>query len=127
MSTQHAKNWQIQEDWRGKTEKKQTVVKKQVVVPKRWVTRGEKFIYSLCACILIATLTYLVHFSSTLDQLNRDIQTLNTDISNQQTMNQNLSYEVKELSQPERIIANAKEHGLELKNSKVKQADEISE
>ncbi|SER03764.1 cell division protein FtsL [Gracilibacillus ureilyticus] len=127
MSTQHARKWQVQEDWHGKTEEKQKVVKKQVVVHKRWVTRGEKFIYSMFSCILIATFTYLVYFSSTLDQLNRNIQSLDADISNQQTLNQNLSYQVKELSQPERIIANAKEHGLELKNSQVKQANEITE
>ncbi|KAB8138646.1 cell division protein FtsL [Gracilibacillus oryzae] len=127
MSTQHAKNWQMQEDLQGKAQENQKVVKKQVVVHKRWVTRGEKFIYTVCAGILIATLTYMVHFSSTLDQLNRDIQKINTDISSQETMNKNLSYKVKELSQPERIIANAKEHGLELKNSQVKQADEVAE
>ena len=121
MSTQHARNFQNHETWKEHQQTKQpNIVRKRVAVQKRWITRGEKFLYSLFAFGLLLGLAYI-------DQLNRNIQTMNTEISQQTSLNQNLSYEVKELSQPDRIIANAKKHGLEIQNAKVKQASEVAE
>ncbi|PWU68959.1 cell division protein FtsL [Gracilibacillus dipsosauri] len=128
MSTQHARNFQNHETWKEHQQTKQpNIVRKRVAVQKRWITRGEKFLYSLFAFGLLLGLAYMVYFSSHIDQLNRNIQTMNTEISQQTSLNQNLSYEVKELSQPDRIIANAKKHGLEIQNAKVKQASEVAE
>ncbi|UOQ47965.1 cell division protein FtsL [Gracilibacillus caseinilyticus] len=126
MSSQHARVFHSQEQVQHPVQQP-NVVRKKVKVQKRWVTRGEKFMYILFAAITLSFSTYIVTYSSSLDQLNRNIDTLNTQIEEQSVHNANLTYKVKELSQPERIIANAKEHGLKVQNTQVKQASEVTD
>ncbi|TCT26876.1 cell division protein FtsL [Melghiribacillus thermohalophilus] len=100
--------------------------KKQVVVHKRrWVTRGEKFLYTLFITGALGLSIYITSFSSSLDSINRNIQTIENEISNQQIENRVLEAKVNELKQPSRILAIAKENGLTIKNSNVKQASPV--
>ncbi len=103
--------------------------KKQVKVKvhkQKWISTGEKFLYSITTAAVIATSVFLVHFSASTDGLNRDIQHLEEKIDAQQSQNENLAYQVKELSNPDRILKIAKENGLSIKNSVVKQAGKVT-
>jgi|SRR5699024_481235 len=93
---------------------------------KSWITTGEKILYSVLGVLLIAFSYYMVTFSSTTDSLNREIQALENDIELKQIQNENLTFEIKELSRPERIKAIAEKHGLEIQNTKVKSAHFLS-
>lgn len=93
---------------------------------KNWVSTGEKFLYTLVSGLAIAASVFIVSYSSTLDSLNRDIQKMEGNISDQKVVNENLQFKIKELSDPERILKIAKKNGLEIHQSKVKQADTVS-
>lgn len=93
---------------------------------KRWISTGEKFLYSVATTAVVAASVFLVQFSSTTDSLNRDIRSLEQDITQQQSQNENLAYQVKELSNPDRILKIAKQNGLNIQNAKVKQAGTVS-
>ncbi|MYL33042.1 cell division protein FtsL [Pontibacillus yanchengensis] len=93
---------------------------------KRWVSTGEKFLYSLVSAAALAASVFVVSHASTTDQLNRDLQQLENKIDKQQVENENLKYEIKELSNPERILEIAKQNGLKVRQSKVKQANTVN-
>lgn len=122
MSAERAKMVQQQQQIR---ENHQTQTQVQVH-KKRWISTGEKVLYSLVSGLAILASVFVVSYSSTLDSVNRDTQKLETQIKEQKLQNQNLQYKVKELSNPERILQIAKENGLKIHQSKVKQADSVS-
>lgn len=130
MSSHHAKSWES--SWQRNSEiggiqperKRRVKVK---VHKKRWITTGEKFVYVLFSAIVLSILFYTVSFSYSVDSLNRQVQGLEQDVSAQAETNANLEYEVKELSNPNRILDIARSHGLEIQNTKLKQATKISE
>ncbi|WP_208589335.1 cell division protein FtsL [Gracilibacillus suaedae] len=126
MSSQHARAYYTHDQVREQVQQP-NVVRKKVKVQKRWVTRGEKMMYSFFAVIFLSISAYLVSYSSSLDQLNREVESLNTQIQQQTVHNENLAFKQKELSQPERIIENAKKHGLEVQNTQVKRATDLVE
>lgn len=97
--------------------------KTTVIVHRRnWITKGEKILYTVIGLFFLLVATYLVYYSSTLDSLNRDVQKLEQSVQMQQAENQNLIFEIKELSTPERITQIAKDHGLKIQDGEVKQA-----
>ncbi|WP_018932774.1 MULTISPECIES: cell division protein FtsL [Gracilibacillus] len=126
MSSQHARAYYTHDQVREQVQQP-NVVRKKVKVQKRWVTRGEKMMYAIFAVIFLSISAYLVSYSSSLDQLNREVESLNTQIQQQTVHNKNLAFKQKELSQPERIIENAKKHGLEVQNTQVKRATDLVE
>lgn len=87
-----------------------------------WITKGEKLLYSIVGICLVSAGIYVVSYSSSTDTLNRDLQQLENKVQTQQVTNEGLSFEVRELSRPERIIKIAKENGLKIQDAKVKQA-----
>ncbi|TRM12304.1 cell division protein FtsL [Lentibacillus cibarius] len=101
-----------------KEEQTSTVTVKQ----KRWITKGEKVLYSAIGFLLIAACIYVVSFASATDTLNRKVESLEQSIQQQKVTNEALLYEKKQLSRPERITRIAKENGLKIQESKVKQA-----
>ncbi|WP_026570458.1 MULTISPECIES: cell division protein FtsL [Sediminibacillus] len=128
MSTSPLKNWQGSWQETGRQtlpdQKKQVKVKVQ---KKKWITTGEKFIYTICSAVLVGALYFSVSLSNSTDALNRDVQQLEQQVKSQQEQNQNLEYKAKELSNPDRILEIAKKNGLKIQNSEVKQATQISE
>ncbi|WP_343753553.1 cell division protein FtsL [Lentibacillus halophilus] len=92
------------------------------VQKKRWITKGEKLIYSVIGFLLIATCIYVVSFASSTDTLNRKVQSLEETVEQQQVTNEGLLYQKKQLSRPERIARIAKENGLKIQDAHVKQA-----
>ncbi|MFB1051926.1 cell division protein FtsL [Paraliobacillus sp. JSM ZJ581] len=128
MSASGAREWQQSvSDYanvdRQVTQRKQT----KVYVNHRWVTPGEKFLYVVFGLFVTIACAYTIHFSSSLDTMNRDMQQLEGQITKQQTKNENLTYQVKELSNPDRILSIAKENGLKIQNTEVKQTAELIE
>ncbi|MGP4072557.1 cell division protein FtsL [Piscibacillus sp. B03] len=100
--------------------------KKQRFVKKAWFTKGEKFLYTTGLVIIAISMIFVVQYSSSLDTVNRDIQRVNSNIEQVKTDNNALQAEVKELSKPSRILAEAEKHGLSIKNSNVKQASQTN-
>lgn len=120
MRSNHARSWQ-QSPVRETTPKQ-----KQVVIKVRrtgLVTRGEKFLYAFFCLIFIIACFYIVSYSSAMDSLNREIQTLEQNVEQQTVSNKNLMIEIKELSKPERITKIAKENGLKVQEAEVKKAN----
>lgn len=105
--------------------KRQKQVKVKVHKKKQWISTGEKFLYSIGTTAVLATSLFFVQFSSSTDTLNRDIRSLEQDISKQESVNENLAYQVKELSNPDRILEIAKQNGLNIQNAEVKQAGTV--
>ncbi|GAB3067985.1 hypothetical protein GCM10027286_34630 [Virgibacillus ainsalahensis] len=119
MIANHARSWQQE----GPQQTPQREQKVNVKVHKQgWITRGEKVLYSLVGACLIAGGVFIVSYSSSTDTLNRELQSLEQTVQNQQITNEGLLFEVKELSRPERITSIAKENGLKVQDAEVKQA-----
>lgn len=126
MSTNTVRKWQ--EEY-GNPQVQQSP-KRQVKIKihkKRWVTTGEKFLYSVFSGVMVTSLFFVVSFSSSTDTLNREVQALQQKVQQQQNLNQNLEYKVKELSNPDRILEIAKENGLKIQNTQVKQANPLNQ
>lgn len=84
------------------------------------VTIGEWVTVILCAVILAGLAYFVISNQSALYEMNKNIATVEADIENQQTRNEDLSMQVSELSTYERVWAKAKEQGLELREDNVK-------
>ncbi|WP_339215432.1 cell division protein FtsL [Ornithinibacillus sp. FSL M8-0202] len=122
MAANHARSWE-----QSYTSYQPQVEKKVVIRKKSWITKGEKMLYSfVAACLLIAG-GFVVSYSSSMDTLNRDIQNLEQTIANQQVVNENLLFEIKDLSRPERITQFAKEHGFTIQAAEIKQANAFNQ
>src|SRR5699024_3629800 len=93
---------------------------------RRWITKGEKILYSAVGGLLSIAALFIVSYSSSTDTLNRDLQNLKKSVHSQEMKNEALLYEVKELSRPERITKIAKENGLKIQDAKVKQANSLN-
>ncbi|MEC5422790.1 cell division protein FtsL [Virgibacillus sp. C22-A2] len=118
MSANHARNWQQTRPQHSPNKEQKVTVKVQ---KQGWVTKGEKAIYSLIgACLIIAGI-FIVSFSSSTDTLNRELQQLEQTVQTQQLQNEALTFEMKELSLPERITKIAKDNGLKIQDAEVKQ------
>lgn len=91
------------------------------------ITKGERYIYIFFSIILVLVSTYIVFYSSQTDTMNRELQSYEETVSNQQFTNEGLTFEVKELSQPERITKIAKDKGLKIQDAQVKKANIVQE
>lgn len=118
MNTSHARSWQQAHT----TE--QTTNEKQIVKVRKtgWVTKGEKVLYTIVGVCLIIGCVLMVSYSSSTDTLNREIESLEKDVQNQQVKNEGLLFEMKELSNPDRITRIARENGFQIQDAEVKQA-----
>lgn len=114
MNALHARSWQTSA---APEEKSLVKVKKT-----GWITKGEKLLYSFVALCLIAGCIFMVSYASATDSLNRDLETVETKVQEQEVENEGLQFEKKELERPERIIKIARENGFEIQDAEVKQA-----
>ncbi len=120
MNTNQARNWQqYTQPTPSDKQQKKIVVK---VRNKSWLTKGEKVIYGFLSILILLGGIYIVNFSSTTDQLNRNVQSMEEKVQQQKVENEGLIFEVRELSKPERITKIAKENGLKIQETKVKRA-----
>lgn len=121
MNTSRARHWR-QSYAPVETQSTQQPQVKVKVKKRRWLTKGEKIIYSMLSICLIVACYFIISYASSIDTLNRDIQTLEETINDQRVQNENLQFEIKELSKPERILEIAEKHGLKIHDTKVKRA-----
>ncbi|WP_010096790.1 cell division protein FtsL [Ornithinibacillus scapharcae] len=122
MAANHARSWE-----QSYTSYQPQVEKKVIIRKKSWISKGEKVLYSFVAMVLLLAGVYVVSYSSSMDSLNRDIQSLERKITTQQVVNEGLMFEIKELSRPERITQYAKENGLTIQAAEVKQANAFNQ
>lgn len=120
MNANQARSWQTAPNPNQSPKKVPVKVKKQ-----GWVTKGEKVIYSLVAAAIIIAGIFMVSLSSSTDEINRGLQQLESTVQQQKISNEGLTFEIKELSRPERIISIAESHGLKIQNADVKQAQVV--
>src|SRR5699024_9930242 len=124
MNESHARKWGY--SYQPDT---QDVGKKQVKVIHKTsrVTKGEKVLYAAACFILLVMGIYMVSFAYSTDSLNRDVQSLENKVQQKKVSNEELSYEMKELSRPERITSIAKKHGLKIQDAEVKHASALKD
>jgi len=121
MSANHARKWQ-------ETFETATQPAKQVKVKvhrQGWITKGEKVLYSLAAACVFGAGLFTVNHASATDSINRQLQNAEKQVKQQKSANNDLTYEIKELSRPERITKIAKQNGLKIQDAEVKQVDPV--
>ena len=123
MAAPKTKTWQQSAPSFKPNEQKKVKVQ---VRKSSWITKGEKLLYSIAGVFLVSAGIYVVSYSSSTDSLNRELQQLESEVQSQQVTNEGLSFEVNELSRPERITKIAKENGLKVQDAKIKQASLFS-
>lgn len=123
MSVEYARNFQQLNPKQLPNKDPKTKVK---VKRTGWITKGEKVLYTFICMCFIAFGIFIVSYSSSTDALNREVQTLEKQVNDQRVINEGLTFEKKSLSRPERILEIAKERGLKVQGTEVKQAQVLS-
>lgn len=123
MSVEYARNFQQLNPKQLPKQEPKTKVK---IKRTGWITKGEKVLYTFMCMCLLAFGVFIVSYSSSTDSLNREVQTLEKQVNDQLVINEGLNFEKKSLSRPERILEIAKEKGLKVQGTEVKQAKDLS-
>ncbi|WP_440895193.1 cell division protein FtsL [Amphibacillus sp. Q70] len=128
MSLNEARNYQSTMPQRSRhAEQEQQQPKKLVKVKSTGITPGEKILGGIFGVAVSIALVFMISYNANIDSLNRDLQRLEREVSEQQMINENLNHQVMDYSNPERILKIAKENGLDIQNTQVKQASQIAE
>lgn len=127
MSLNEARNYQTTYPQRTRRTEEQERPKRIVKVKSRKITLGERILACLFGLGVSLALVFIVSYNSNIDSLNRDLQKLEQEIAEQQMINEDLNHQVMEYSNPERILKIAKENGLNIQNTQVKQASQFVE
>ncbi|HHU19164.1 MAG TPA: cell division protein FtsL [Bacilli bacterium] len=122
MNVSEARHYQTSIPQRTRRVEQQPQLKKVIKVNSRKITLGEKILACIFGACMSLALIFMVSYNANIDSLNRDVQRLEREIAEQQTINENLSHQAMEYSNPERILMIAKENGLNIQNTQVKQA-----
>lgn len=128
MSASTARKWnRVQSTGEIKQEQVNQKKAPNKKIISREITKAEKYLYIMFSIVLIIASAYVVSFSSKTDTMNRELQTFEEKINNQKLVNEGLTFEVKELSQPERITKIAKDRGLKIQDAEVKKVNAIND
>lgn len=87
---------------------------------RKWFSPGEKFLFIAFASLLALFSSFLLQRESSLNDLNREIQSIGVQIEQTSKKNTELSIQVKEQSTYERVWEKARELGLNLNEKNVK-------
>lgn len=82
--------------------------------------KGEKFMYGLLICLILAIPMFNVYTSSLLSETNNELEKLKNNIEKQELTNQSLSMQIDELASLENIEKIAEEYGLSYINDNIK-------
>ena len=82
--------------------------------------KGEKFMYGLLICLILAIPMFNVYTSSLLSETNNEVEKIKDNIESQELVNQSLSMQVDELASLENIQKIAEEYGLSYVNGNIK-------
>ncbi|SDM04091.1 cell division protein FtsL [Bacillus sp. OK048] len=98
-----------------------TVQERSIVkTRKHWLTPGEKVIGLVFTGLVCFGAVHLISNQAGIYQVNKDIQEVQTSISELKKENNDLHVQVSELSKYERILEKAKQMGLVLNENNVK-------
>lgn len=115
-----ARKYQIDQREYIQEQVSQPITKKAPKVKKAWLSPGEKVlgvVFSIVVCM--GGITIISNYAS-IYSLNKDYQDTNKLIVEQTKVNSELSMQVSELSEYDRIWAKAKELGLNLNENNMK-------
>ena len=96
------------------------VYKKQTETKKRRITKGEKYIYCLIAGIIFFCSFKIVSNQAAIYQVNKEIQVISSEVTEQTRMTEDLTASVNELLEYDRVLSTAKKQGLEMNKDNVK-------
>ena len=82
--------------------------------------KGEKFMYGILICLLLAIPMFNVYTSSLLSETNNEVEKLRNNIESQELVNQSLAMQVDELASLENIQKVAEAYGLSYINGNIK-------
>lgn len=108
---------QIQQPIAPQRKKQSHSVQREV---KKGITKGEKVIYSLFLAVIVFGLYLIISNFASIYLTNYEIQRNETSIEQQLRVNEGLGLQVKELSDPVRILAEAEKMGMVLNEENVK-------
>ncbi|EMR07605.1 Cell division protein FtsL [Bhargavaea cecembensis DSE10] len=87
---------------------------------KKWFTKGEKTLFVAFVAAVAMFAVILLQAQSSLNEVNKEIQLIQSDITETAKQNHDLSIQVSEKSTYERIWGKARELGLSLNEKNVK-------
>lgn len=93
---------------------------KKVRKQKRWLSPGEKILGIAFGAVVCFGSVHIISNQSSIYELNKEIQDTQAMIQEQQKSNSDLTIQVSELSQYDRIKDKARALGLELNDQNVK-------
>lgn len=93
---------------------------KKVRRQKRWLSPGEKILGIAFGAVVCFGSVHIISNQSSIYELNKEIQDTQAMIQEQQKSNSDLTIQVSELSQYDRIKDKARALGLELNDQNVK-------
>jgi cell division protein FtsL len=102
-----ARKYQEQQQTEQKVQKKS-----QIRIKKSWLTPGEKIIGLAFAGFVCFGAVHIISNQAEIYGVNKDIQIIETKVSEQQKVNSDLQVQISELSAYDRIYKKAKEMGL---------------
>lgn len=106
---------------RQQEQKKQTQIKTKKVYTK--ITLGEKLLATILIVFLGFMSSKILTTQASVYEMNKEIVDLNTAITEQEKVNQELGEQVKDLSRYPRILKEAQNDGLKLNQWNVKVVD----
>lgn len=89
-------------------------------VKKSLFTKGEKFLYIVFACIVFYFSTKIISNQAHIYEVNKEIQQVETTMTEQQKVTEDLKAQVNELSEYSRVLETAKKQGLKINENNVK-------
>lgn len=87
---------------------------------RKYFSVGEKFLFVLFSIVLVAFSSMIIHTEGQINNMNREVQGLDTTINNTTKQNTELSIQVREKSTYEKVWETAKDRGLNLNEKNVK-------
>jgi cell division protein FtsL len=111
-----ARNFQEQE----RIEQTVQADKRQIKIRNSWLTPGEKIIGVVFAGLVCFGAIHSISNQAKIYQVNKDIQTVQDKVKEQQKINGDLQVQISELSNYQRIYEKAKKMGLEVNENNVK-------
>lgn len=128
MNSSEAKNWKSTQSSQNQSRPHLNPEKVKVkVTHSHKITRGEKYLYILFSLFIVLASLYVVSYSQTTDTMNRELQSFEEKVIDQQFINEGLSFEVKELSQPDRITDIAIKNGLKIQDTEIKRVNTVND
>jgi len=110
---------QLRQEQQEQTVRAPKTLKKKLI-QKSWLSPGEKILGITFGALICFGSVHIISNQASIYQLNKDIQDTRVTIQEQQKSNSDLTIQVNELSQYERIRDKAKELGLELNDQNIK-------